>query len=79
MDEIGVNLNEALVAAPGQKVAQAAPVQQQPALAQPLGAGSISGGGGSGGGGGGGGAPPPESDSGLDDDLQARLNNLRKT
>eukprot|EP00887_Chlorella_sp_A99_P000885 scaffold5.g885.t1 len=73
LDEIGINLGSALVAAPGQKVAATVPAQQQPMAAQPLGAG------GPGGGGGGGSGPPPPDDGGLDDDLQARLNNLRKS
>ncbi|PSC76701.1 subunit of the ESCRT-III complex [Micractinium conductrix] len=74
LDEIGINLNSSLVSAPGQKVAQAAPAA---AMAAPMAAavGADAGGGSSMGGGG----PPGGGESGLDDDLQARLDRLRKS
>lgn len=91
LDEIGINLNQDLVSAPNQQqqvAAEEAPDRQ----AEAMGVGSSNTGRGgpprggqpppppppSGGGGGGGGLPEP-SGSGIDDDLQARLNNLRKT
>lgn len=64
LDEIGINLNASLVSAPGQKVAAAVPAAAvQQPVAQPMGAAE-----------GGGGTAP-----GLDDDLQARLDRLRKS
>ncbi|GAB4816929.1 hypothetical protein N2152v2_003975 [Parachlorella kessleri] len=74
--EIGVNLDSELVAAPAKRVAQAAPQEVQP---QAIGAAAGGGGGGMGGGGGGAGAVGGGGDPGLDDDLQARLDRLRKT
>ncbi|CAL5227573.1 g10568 [Coccomyxa viridis] len=94
LDEIGINLGEQMVAAPGQK-AQVANTQAAEQHAEPMGAGVGAGagsghgpgaGGGSGhpppggpaGGGGGGGGAPVAGD-GIDQDLQARLDNLRKS
>ena len=60
LDEIGVNLDSALVGAPGHKQAAAAAAPAEHQAAQPMGASAGEGGG------------------DADDDLQARLNNLRK-
>ena len=84
LDEIGINLSTDLVSAPNQQQAVAAEeTARTPAEAMGMGAN---------GGGDGpprpphGGPPPPpggggmpEPGSGIDDDLQARLNNLRKS
>lgn len=93
LDEIGINLNNDLVSAPHQQqAAEAAESSGRTAEAMGMGAGSGDGpprgpprpppGGGPppppGGGGGGGGMPEPPG-SGIDDELQARLNNLRKS
>ena len=75
--EIGVNLDSQMVAAPGGRVAQAAAAPAE-AVPQAMGA-AVGGGGGGGGGSGGGAAGGGGGDSGLDDDLQARLDRLRKT
>ncbi|KAI3438831.1 hypothetical protein D9Q98_001248 [Chlorella vulgaris] len=77
LDEIGINLDSALVSAPGQRVAAAAPAAAAAVpMAQPMGAGEAAGGGG---GSGGGGPAGGGGDAGLDDDLQARLDRLRKS
>eukprot|EP00878_Enallax_costatus_P001296 GHUV01001442.1.p1 GENE.GHUV01001442.1~~GHUV01001442.1.p1 ORF type:complete len:228 (+),score=68.63 GHUV01001442.1:283-966(+) len=60
LDEIGISTTTQLVSAPDMPVAQAAPAQATPAMAEAVG--------------GGGSAAP-----GIDEDLQARLDNLRKT
>ena len=75
--EIGVNLDSQMVAAPGGRVAQAAAAPAE-AVPQAMGA-AVGGGGGGGGGGGAAGGGGGGGDSGLDDDLQARLDRLRKT
>lgn len=90
LDEIGINLSNDLVSAPHQQAA-AAEEEPQERQQEAMAMGGTSGRGGPpkrppgnpplppppGGGGGGGGMPEP-SGSGIDDDLQARLNNLRK-
>lgn len=63
LDEIGISTTTQLVSAPDMPVAQAAPTQAMPAMAEAVG------------GGGGSSAATP----GIDEDLQARLDNLRKT
>lgn len=91
LDEIGIDLNSSLVSAPGRAAAE--PAQQQKTAPQAIGMDSGGGGGGGGhrgghggndngsdghgSGGGGGGLGAPEGD-GIDDDLQARLDNLRR-
>lgn len=58
LDEIGINLDEQMVGAPGHKQAAPAAAAAEPHTAEPMGAAA-------------GGAD-------ADDDLQQRLNNLRK-
>lgn len=64
LDEIGINLGEQMVAAPGKQPAAAVAQQEAAPEAMGIGSGAAAGGG--------------EGD-GIDDDLQARLNNLRRT
>ena len=66
LDEIGINMNMEMASAPGRK-AQV----EQPTAAKPMAAAMGANGGGGGGGG-------DEGGGGLDDDLQARLDALRK-
>lgn len=79
--EIGVNLDQQLVAAPAKQRIQQAQQAQQEMAPQAMGAtaGGGSGSGGGGGNGSGSGGGMGGGDSGLDDDLQARLDRLRKT
>lgn len=72
LDEIGINLDEQMVAAPGQKVQVASAQAAEPQQAEAMGAGAA------GGSGGASHAPAPPGD-GIDQDLQARLDNLRKS
>ncbi|KAF8063799.1 VPS2.1 [Scenedesmus sp. PABB004] len=66
LDEIGITTTTQLVSAPDMPVAAAAPAAALPAMAEPMGAG-------------GGAGPSAAAGPGIDEDLQARLDNLRKT